>query len=129
MSMQRRGFLGLLGATTAAIPFLGQAVSLKSDPVTGALSIDTPESHKIVPVAAGQDFLVIPMDRVHTMQPHYRRQKFHITEFDSYPEYPNYPQDLEIDFTIIADTELLTHVQSRVLAYVKKRETIGGSHA
>lgn len=59
MNTNRRGFLGLLGASAAAVPFLGQAVGLKADPVTGSLTVDGPRQIVELPQVAG-DFLVIP---------------------------------------------------------------------
>lgn len=97
MTTNRRGFLGLLGASAAAVPFLGQAVSLKSDPKTGALSIDAPEEVvldlKIAPQVSG-DFLVIPAGALRSLTVDCERDIIKITSLDSvYDLYVQGPED------------------------------------
>jgi len=80
----RRGFLGLLGAASAAMPFLGNAVALKVDQATGALTIDGPKDLAIEPMAnlpAG-DFLIIPAHCVRSVQAHHHIDRIDVTRLD-----------------------------------------------
>jgi len=124
--MERRGFLGLLGKSIAATPFLGAAVALRADPITGALTIDDKKICEAVtpmPIAADDDFLVIPMRALRSAALSHRMPTIDITRIDSnYREFAyGLAEPAILDLSIYADSTLIEEVAMKLCAYFETR--------
>lgn len=112
MNITRRGLLGLLGPTTAALPFLGLAVMLNSDPKTGALTVGGDVlSRDIIPVNAGQEFLVIPVNKVRSLSSIFHTIGINITALDSC-EYMDFSGLCTVDLSVEADSDMMRQFSS-----------------